>query len=207
MMNFTRQQPQQRLGDANEAHLYALAQQGNGGLSHAALMEQATAQQQMQAVAGEQNLQVPKVNFYPSRHPDPHKARRKDIKQAYKLLMPSKRSIFNPVRLFLGRKYRYDKQTHVCVVDGCDCATLIQYDNLYAKITDEDTGKVFGKYIGETQLQEKQKRLLRRIRLLMGEKCVVHIVPNTFIYTIFYVSGKRKKIRCEKIIHADFVTM
>mgnify|MGYP003646309929 FL=1 len=141
MMNFTRQQPQQRLSDANEAHLYALAQQGNGGLSHAALMEQASAQQQMQAVAGEQNLQVPKVNFYPSRHPDPHKARRKDIKQAYKLLMPSRRSIFNPVRLFLGRKYRYNKQTHVCVVDGCDCATLIQYDNLYAKITDEDSGR------------------------------------------------------------------
>jgi len=140
MMNFNRQ-PQQRLGDANEAHLYALAQQGNSTLSHAALMEQATAQQQMQNVASENNLQVPKVNFYPSRHPDPNKARRKDIKQAYSLLMPSKRNIFNPVRTFLGRKYRYDKQTNVCVVDGCDCAQLIQYDNLYAKITDEDTGR------------------------------------------------------------------
>tara|TARA_R110000772_G_scaffold187527_1_gene298688 strand:+ start:62 stop:736 length:675 start_codon:yes stop_codon:yes gene_type:complete len=55
--------------------------------------------------------------------------------------MPSKRNIFNPVRTVLGRKYRYNKQTNVCVVDGCDCALLIQYDNLYAKITDEDTGK------------------------------------------------------------------
>ena len=140
MMNFNRQ-PQQRLGDANEAHLYALAQQGNMGLTHAALMEQATAQQQMQNVAEQKNLQVPKVNFYPSRHPDPNKARRKDIKQAYRLLMPSKRSIFNPVRWLFGRKHRYDKQTNVCVVDGCDCAQLIQHDNLYAKITDEDTGR------------------------------------------------------------------
>jgi len=140
MINFNRQ-PQQRLGDANEAHLYALAQQGNMALSHAALMEQASAQQQMQNVAEQKNLQVPKVNFYPSRHPDPNKARRKDIKQAYRLLMPSKKSIFNPVRLLFGRKYRYDKQSNVCVVDGCDCAQLIQHDNLYAKITDEDTGK------------------------------------------------------------------
>ena len=60
MMNFTRQQPQQTLGDANNAHLCALAQQGNAGLSHAALMEQATAQQQMQAVAGERNLKFQK---------------------------------------------------------------------------------------------------------------------------------------------------
>ena len=33
------------------------------------------------------------VNFYPSRHPDPRKARKKDIKQARALLKPSKRSI------------------------------------------------------------------------------------------------------------------
>lgn len=170
MMNFTRQQQQQRLGDANEAHLYALAQQGNGGLSHAALMEQATAQQQMQNVAEQNNLQVPKVNFYPSRHPDPHKARRKDIKQAYSLLMPSKRSIFNPVRTFLGRKYRYDKQTHVCVVDGCDCATLIQYDNLYAKITDEDTGKSLWELYWRNPVTGEAEAFIARDKVTNGRK-------------------------------------
>ena len=65
---------------------------------------------QMQFAAA-QNIEVPKVNFYPSRHPDPRKARRKDIKQAYKLLQPAKRSILNPMRWLFGRKYRYAKDT------------------------------------------------------------------------------------------------
>ena len=76
------------LGDANTAHLYALSQQGNSALTHQALMQQATAQAAMRDMETEKNIQVPKVNFYPSRHPDPHKARKKDIKQAYKLLAP-----------------------------------------------------------------------------------------------------------------------
>jgi hypothetical protein len=87
------QTPQQAgLGMSNEAHLYALSQQGNESLSYATLMEQATAQSAMQQIASEQNLEVPKVNFYPSRHPDPHKARRKDIRQARNLLSPAKRA-------------------------------------------------------------------------------------------------------------------
>ena len=170
MMNFTRPQQQQTLGDANNAHLYALAQQGNAGLSHAALMEQATAQQQMQAVAGEQNLQVPKVNFYPSRHPDPHKARRKDIKEAYKLLMPSKRHILNPVRWLFGRKHRYDKQTHVCVVDGCDCATLIQHDNLYAKISDEDNGRSLWEMYWQNPVTGEAEAFIAKDKVTSGRK-------------------------------------
>ena len=106
------------LAEVNTAHLYALSQQGNNMLSHQALSDQALAQTAMQEIGTEQNLQVPKVNFYPSRHPDPHKARRKDIKQAYKLLSPAKKHFFNPTRLFLGRKHRHNKQTNVCVVDG-----------------------------------------------------------------------------------------
>ena len=81
-------QPQQSLGTMNEATLMALSQQGNPNFTHAALLEQAAAQQQMQRVAMEKNIEVPKVNFYPSRHPDPRKARKKDIKQAYKLRKP-----------------------------------------------------------------------------------------------------------------------
>ena len=104
---------QYNLGDANTAHLYALSQQGNTTLSHQALMQQATAQAAMRDIQTEQNLEVPKVNFYPSRHPDAHKARKKDIKQAYKLLTPSKRGFFNPWRFALGRKFRYDKQSRM----------------------------------------------------------------------------------------------
>jgi len=139
-MMFDRNTGMQRLATSNEAHLFALSQQGNESLSHAALMEQATAQSAMQNIASEQNLEVPKVNFFPSRHPDPHKARKKDIRQARKLLTPAKRAWFNPMRMLFGQKYRYDRQASMCVVDGCDCGKLIQHDNLYAKITDEDTG-------------------------------------------------------------------
>tara|TARA_R100001440_G_scaffold31626_2_gene50210 strand:+ start:2289 stop:3272 length:984 start_codon:yes stop_codon:yes gene_type:complete len=135
------QVPQQRNGnlyalDANQ--MAALSQQGN--LTHEQLLEMQGAQQGMREAAVKSNIEVPKVNFYPSRHPDSRKARKKDIKQARKLLRPSKRSIFNPLR-WLGMKYRYNKQHERCVVDGCDCVELIKYDNLYAKICDEDTGE------------------------------------------------------------------
>ncbi len=102
------QTPQQSLGVVNEAHLMALAAQGNPQLNRAALMEQAAAQQQMQQMAEQKNLEVPKVNFYPSTHADPRKARKKDIKQAYRLLRPAKRRLFSPARLW-GSKYLYNK--------------------------------------------------------------------------------------------------
>jgi hypothetical protein len=130
--------PQQNL---TEAELAILASQGNNQLTQAALQEMLMAQQGMQQAAQVGNIEVPKVNFYPSRHADPRKARRKDIKQAYKLLQPAKRSIFNPVRLLFGRKYRYAKDTGTCVVDGCNCANLIQHDNLYMRICDDETGR------------------------------------------------------------------
>jgi hypothetical protein len=74
-----------------------LATQGNEQLNQAALAEMMAAQQGMQQIAEAQNIEVPKVNFYPSTHPDPRKARRKDIKQAYKLLQPAKRSRLSPL--------------------------------------------------------------------------------------------------------------
>lgn len=136
----TRIQPNQSLAAINEAAMVALSQQGNNNLNYAALMEQAVAQQQMQALAQTKNLEVPKVNFYPSTHPDARKARKQDIKQAYRLLGPAKRFMLSPARLF-GRKYIYNKQTNLCVVDGCDCAELIKSDNLYQRITDDETGR------------------------------------------------------------------
>ena len=131
---------QPTLANKNSAHLMSLGQQGNDMLSHEALLHQANTQRAMKQAATEQNLEVPKVNFYPSHNADPSKARRKDIKQAYRLLRPAKRNALNPVRWMFGRKYIYNKQSNVCVIDGCDCAVLIQYDNLYAKIADDDTG-------------------------------------------------------------------
>ena len=127
------------LANMSDAHLMALGQQGNA--SHEQLLEMQAAQQAMADAATKQNIEVPKVNFYPSRHPDPRKARKQDIKQARKLLTPTKRGLFNPLRWIWGRKYRYNRQSNLCVVDGCNCEELIKYDNLYAKICDEETGK------------------------------------------------------------------
>ena len=161
---------QPSLGQVNQAHLLALSQQGNDTLTHRALIEQATAQAAMQEASKKTDLQVPKVNFYPSRHPNPIKARRRDIKQAYKLLTPTKRSIFNPFRWLFGRKYRYNKQSHVCVVDGCDCANLIQYDNLYAKITDEDTGESLWDMYWKNPVTGEPEAFVAREKVTSGRK-------------------------------------
>ena len=161
---------QYNLGDANTAHLYALSQQGNSALTHQALMQQATAQAAMRDMETEKNIQVPKVNFYPSRHPDPHKARKKDIKQAYKLLAPAKRSIFNPMRWLFGRKYRYDKQTSMCVVDGCDCASLIQHDNLYNKIRDEDTNQSLWELYWQNPISGQPEAFIAKDKFTTGRK-------------------------------------
>ena len=94
------------LAGANEAHIKALSQQGNPGLTYGELMEQQSAQAEMMRAATEQNIEVPKVNFYPSRHPNAVKARKQDIKQAYRLLRPAKRGVFSPRRWWFGGKYR-----------------------------------------------------------------------------------------------------
>ena len=109
-------------------------------MDHGQLLELQGAQQGMREVAAKSNIEVPRVNFYPSRHPDPRKARNQDIKQARKLLKASRRSIINPMR-WVGMKFRYNSLVGRCVVDGCNCEELIKYDNLYSKICDEESGK------------------------------------------------------------------
>ena len=104
----------QSLSNLNDAAMLNMAQMGNPQFNQAAIMEQAIAQQQMQHIATQKNLEVPKVNFYPSNHSDPRKARRKDIKQAYRLLKPTKRSILDP-RRWLGSPYRYTKDSGTCI--------------------------------------------------------------------------------------------
>jgi len=170
----------QTLSSLNEAAMMALAQQGNPQFNQAAIMEQATAQQYMQNVGIQQNLEVPKVNFYPSRHADPRKARRKDIKQAYKLLRPTKRSIIDPRRALFWSNYRYNKDSGTCVVDGCNCKQLIEYDNLYARITDEDSGRSLWEMYWQNPISGETEAFLARTgvtsgRQMRGTYCPEHL--------------------------------
>ena len=160
----------QPLYTVNEAHITNLASQGNQQLTHAALQEMMAAQQGMQDLAATQNIDVPKVNFYPSTHPDPRKARRRDIKQAYKLLQPAKRSIFNPLRWLFGRKYRYNKDTGTCVVDGANVAELIKHDNLYMRISDEETGRSLWEMYWENPVTGQPEAFIARDKVTSGKK-------------------------------------
>tara|TARA_R100000152_G_C6772071_1_gene198813 strand:+ start:582 stop:1535 length:954 start_codon:yes stop_codon:yes gene_type:complete len=161
--------PQQRQ-QMSEQQLAYLASQGNEQLSHAALQEMLSAQQGMQEVAEAQNIEVPKVNFYPSTHADPRKARKKDIKQAKRLLQPAKRSIFNPMRFLFGQKYRYAKDTGTCVVDGCNCANLIKHDNLYMRICDEDTGRSLWEMYWQNPVTGQPEAFVAQDKVTNGKK-------------------------------------
>ena len=156
------------LANMSDAHLMALGQQGNA--SHAQLLEMQSAQQGMASVADKQNIEVPKVNFYPSRHPDPRKARKQDIKQARKLLTPTKRAWYKPLRWVWGRKYRYNRKSSLCVIDGTDCEELIKYDNLYAKICDEETGKSLWEMYWKNPVTGEPEAFVAREQVTNGRK-------------------------------------
>lgn len=156
------------LANMSQAHLAALGQQGNP--SHEQLLEMQAAQQGMKQVAEKQNIEVPKVNFYPSRHPDPRKARKQDIRQARKLLRPTKRSIFNPLRWVWGHKYRYNRQSNLCVIDGCNCEELIKYDNLYSKICDEESGKSLWEMYWRNPVTQTPEAFVAREQVTNGRK-------------------------------------
>ena len=105
------------------------------------LKEMAAAQGQMQAAHETAKIEIPQVNFYASRHSNVRKARRQDIKQAYRLLRPTKRPLTAPRRWWFGGKYRYNKNTTQCSIDGCDVDHLIRVaGNIYDQIVDEETG-------------------------------------------------------------------
>tara|TARA_R110001592_G_scaffold32591_4_gene114018 strand:+ start:2116 stop:3105 length:990 start_codon:yes stop_codon:yes gene_type:complete len=166
------------LANMSDAHLMALGQQGNA--SHAQLLEMQGAQQAMAGAASKQNIEVPKVNFYPSRHADPRKARKQDIKQARRLLTPTKRGFFNPLRWIWGRKYRYNRQTNLCVIDGCDCEELIKYDNLYSNICDEESGKSLWQLYWQNPVTNAPEAFVAREqvtngRLMKGTYCPEHL--------------------------------
>ena len=166
------------LANMSDAHLMALGQQGNA--SHAQLLEMQSAQQAMAGAASKRNIEVPKVNFYPSRHADPRKARKQDIKQARRLLTPTKRGFFNPLRWIWGRKYRYNRQTNLCVIDGCDCEELIKYDNLYSNICDEESGKSLWQLYWQNPVTNAPEAFVAREqvtngRLMKGTYCPEHL--------------------------------
>ena len=169
----------QSLSNLNDAAMQMMAQQGNPQFNQAAIMEQAIAHQQMHQIAVQKNLEVPNVNFYPSNHPDPRKARRKDIKQAYKLLRPAKRSILDPRRWF-GSPYRYTKDSGVCVVDVCNVKELIEHDNLYSRITDEETVRSLWEMYWQNPISGQTEAFLARNgvtsgKTLKGTYCPEHL--------------------------------
>ena len=162
----------------DQNQLMALSQQGS--LTHEQLLEMQAAQQGMREAAQNQNVEVPKVNFYPSRHPDPRKARKQDIKQARRLLKPSKRHFLNPLRWIWGLSYRYNRKASQCVIDGCDCESLIMYDNLYAKICDEETGRSLWEMYWQNPVTGEPEAFVARDkvtngRLMKGTYCPEHL--------------------------------
>ena len=154
----------------------------NSSVPLAQLQSQAQAQGAMRAVAEQMGtIQVPKVNFYPSRHPDRTKARRKDIKQAYSLLKPMRRSRFSIRRWWFGGRYRYSHSTTTCVVDGCDVEELIRtVGNVYEDIMDEEHGhSLWDMYFRDPMTGEEQAFLAREGvtsgREMRGTYCPEHL--------------------------------
>tara|TARA_B100000035_G_scaffold185608_1_gene158343 strand:- start:7258 stop:8034 length:777 start_codon:yes stop_codon:yes gene_type:complete len=76
---------------------------------------------------------APVIDFDFSKHPDPVKARKKNIKQAVKTLKPVRRSIG-----ILG--YKYNSKPYECVVTGVDCRTQ-DYGDLRKEFLLDDRGR------------------------------------------------------------------
>jgi len=153
----------------------------NSQVPLAQLQQMAQAQNMMQDAAMQRHIEIPKVNFYPSNHPNPKKARRADIRQAYKLLAPTKRSILSPRRYWFGGKYAFVGDATRCVVDGCDIDELLRAaGNVYDMIKDEDTGEsLYDLYFkdpvtGAPQAFQAREHVTSG-RLLRGTYCPEHL--------------------------------
>jgi hypothetical protein len=165
------------LSAVDDSHLVALSHQTN--MSHAQLLEMQTAQQAMKEASNKApiNIEVPKVNFYPSRHPNLIKARKQNIRHGYKLLRPAKRSIIDPRRI-VGSKYRYNKESNRCVIDGCNCEQLILYDNLYAKICDEENGRSLWEMYWTNPISGEVQAFQAREKVTGGRKMIGTYCPE-----------------------------
>jgi hypothetical protein len=178
-MNPFGQAPGQPLATQTSQEMVHLA--ANSQVPLAQLQQIAQAQTMMQDAAMQRHIEIPKVNFYPSNHPNPKKARRADIRQAYKLLAPTKRSIFSPRRYWFGGKYAFVGDATRCVVDGCDIDELLRAaGNVYEMIKDEDTGEsLYDLYFkdpvtGAPQAFQARENVTSG-RLLRGTYCPEHL--------------------------------
>ena len=88
----------------------------------------------------------------------------------YYNIKKTKRSIFNPLRWIWGMKYRYNRQSNLCVIDGTNCEELIKYDNLYAKITDEETGQSLWDLYWRNPVTQTQEQFVARENVTDGRK-------------------------------------
>ena len=98
-----------------------------------------------QAQEGDYDAVVPVVEFDFSDHPDPDKARKRNIKAAIKALKPTKRWYTLPgtglVPLFgTGLRYRYI-QPYQCCIDGSDCRHQ-DYGDLWDEYMTDGKGNV-----------------------------------------------------------------
>jgi len=178
-MNPFSQTPGQPLATQTSQEMVHLA--ANSQVPLAQLQQIAQAQTMMQDAALQRHIEIPKVNFYPSNHSNPKKARRADIRQAYKLLAPTKRSIFSPRRYWFGGKYAFVGDATRCVVDGCDIDELLRAaGNVYEMIKDEDTGEsLYDLYFkdpvtGAPQAFQARENVTSG-RLLRGTYCPEHL--------------------------------
>ena len=138
-MNPFSQTPGQPLNSQTSQEMLHVA--ANSQVPLAQLQQIAQAQNMMQDAAMQRHIEIPKVNFYPSNHGNPKKARRADIRQAYKLLAPTRRSVLSPRRYWFGGKYAFVGDATRCCVDGCDIDELLRAaGNVYEMIVDEESG-------------------------------------------------------------------
>lgn len=145
-------------------------------MTYAQMQQQASAQAAMNDVS--EHIEVPQVNFYPSQHPNTKKARRKDIKQAYKLLSPTKRSIFSPKRAW-GGKYRYNTNTMRCCVDGCDVEYLLRAaGNIYEQVFDEETGQSLWDIYFKNPVTGEIEAFIAREKVTSGRKLRATYCPE-----------------------------
>jgi hypothetical protein len=162
------------LGTQNQQELLRLAAQTNMPLAQ--IQQQAMAQAAMNESG---MIEVPQVNFYPSRHSNPIKARRKDIKQAYRLLKPTKRHILSPRRWWFGGKYRYNTNTMRCCIDGCDAENLIRLaGNIYDQIADEDTSNTLWELYFHNAVTGEPEAFVARENVTNGRKLRATYCPE-----------------------------
>jgi len=178
-MNPFSQTPGQPLATQTSQEMLHVA--ANSQVPLAQLQQIAQTQNMMQDAAMQRHIEIPKVNFYPSNHASPKKARRADIRQAYKLLAPTKRSIFSPRRYWFGGKYAFVGDATRCCVDGCDIDELLRAaGNVYEMIKDEETGQsLFDEYFkdpvtGAPQAFQAREKVTGG-RLLRATYCPEHL--------------------------------